>query len=123
MMKKLHEEVIELKDKEYGRAAAKFGLKNNSDHESYAVLLEEVQEAQEDMEIIHRKLNNFWLLTRHNEKPELKLGMIKALERYAELLACEAIQVAAMAKKAAITIVDPMATQEMEEIADEVCGH
>lgn len=119
MMKQLLAEVQELKEKEYGRAAAKFGLKNNSDHESYAVLLEEFQEAQEDMDIVQRKLNNFWALVKRNDNPDLKLSMAKGLEQYAELLACEAIQVAAMAKKAAVTICDPEAYKELTGGADQ----
>lgn len=113
MMKKLLEEVEELKEKEYSRAAAKFGLKNNSDHESYAVLLEETEEASDELAMVQKQMAIFWSKIRSDESPSDKLTIARAIEFSATQLAAEAIQVAAMAKKAAVTIRDPEADKEL----------
>lgn len=113
MMKKLLKEVEELEEKEYGRAAAKFGLKNNSDHESYAVLLEATEEAADELAMVQKRLAIFWSKIRSDESPSDKLRIVQAIEFNAKQLAAEAIQVAAMAKKAAITICDPEAAEEL----------
>ena len=106
MMDKLLAEVKELEEKEYGRASAKFGCTNNSDHESYAVLLEEVEEADYEVSQVSVQLNQFWQLTKHNDDDISKYSRLLEMERRALLAACELIQVAAMAKKAAITVGD-----------------
>ena len=46
---------------EYDRATEKFGETNNSDHESYAVLLEELQEAQAEGETAQKAVDAFWV--------------------------------------------------------------
>ena len=43
-MEELIKSVVCAECEEYGRASAKFGAVNNSDHESYAVLREEADE-------------------------------------------------------------------------------
>lgn len=111
-MQKLIEDVSRLVEEEYGRAGAKFGLTNNSDHETYAVLLEEFQEAQDEMERIERKLSGFWECVKANDSHHLELGFLNSLQKYAIYAACECIQVAAMAKKGAITICDRGAVSE-----------
>lgn len=106
MMDKLIEEVKILVDSEYGRAGAKFGLTNHSDHESYAVLLEEREEAHVECAGVDRALNYLWDLIKRNAPDEEKLEVCKNLEARAVLAASEFIQVAAMAKKAALTVCD-----------------
>lgn len=106
MMDKLIVEVQELVEKEYGRASAKFGCTNNSDHESYAVLLEEREEAHAECEGVDGALNYLWDLIKRNAPDEKKFEICKNLENRALLAACEFIQVAAMAKKAAMTVGD-----------------
>lgn len=106
MMDKLISEVKELVEKEYGRASAKFGPTNNSDHESYAILLEEREEAQAECEAVDELLKHFWSQVKRNASDDDKLKVCNKLETYAMLAACELIQVAAMAKKAAMTVGD-----------------
>lgn len=112
-MEQLIQQVSGLVQEEYGRAGAKFGLKNKSDHESYAVCKEEFEEAQEDLDIMKRYLEDFWRATKNNESADIKLGISKKLMNYSILAACECIQVAAMASKAAITVCDYPAFQEL----------
>ena len=106
MMDKLVAEVKKLVEAEYGRASAKFGCTNNSDHESYAVLLEEREEAHEECAGVDQALHYLWDLIKRNAPDEKKFEICKNLETRALLAACEFIQVAAMAKKAAMTVGD-----------------
>lgn len=103
-MDKLIADVKELVDEEYLRAATKFGATNNSDHESYAVLLEELEEAQSEVAEVHFQLQHFWQLTKANDDDLSKFSRLLEMERRALLAACELIQVTAMAKKAAATV-------------------
>ena len=98
--------VKDLVDREYGRAGAQFGLTNNSDHESYALILEEFQEAQTEVATVDDKLSVFWDLVKENGGPETKFNVLKSMEGTAILAACELIQVSAMAKKASLTVCD-----------------
>lgn len=117
-VKQLMKEVQGVIEAEYGRAGAKFGLANNSDHESYAVLLEEFQEAQEDMTVLSRRMDDFWLMVKNNESDDEKFLLLKQMEIISEEFAAEAIQVAAMVKKAAITVVDRGARKELTDAVD-----
>lgn len=112
-MQKLIEEVKELVEREYGRAGAKFGLTNNSDHESYAVLQEELEEAQDEMVFLEQALKKFWFTVRQDQVDDTKLWRLKDVQKRALLAACECIQVAAMAKKASITVCNRAATKEV----------
>ena len=103
-MDKLMSEVEESVEKEYGRAAAKFGCTNNSDHESYAILLEEMEEAETEVHLVRTQLEGFWALTKANDDDLSKYSRLLEMGRRAKLAACELIQVAAMAKKAAMTV-------------------
>ena len=114
MMDKLIEEVQECVEREYGRAGAKFGLTNHSDHESYAIMLEEFQEALEEVGDVNRQLSIFWGDTKCNAFNDKKLDICKKIENSALLAACEFIQVAAMAKKAAITLCNRAAAKEFK---------
>lgn len=105
-MGKLIDEVQELVEREYGRAGAKFGLTNHSDHESYAILLEEFQEAQNELHSVDKYMKEFWEQVKGDYAPYDKFVTCVDMEKRALLCACEMIQVAAMAKKAALTICD-----------------
>ena len=105
-MEKLIEEVKECVEREYGRAGAKFGPTNHSDHESYAVILEEIQEAEQEILQFKESLGHFWYFVKNDYDPSDKLSACKEMQRRALLGACELIQVSAMAKKAVVTICD-----------------
>ena len=103
-MEELISEVLNCVSNEYGRASAKFGPTNNSDHESYAIMLEEFEESQDEMHHLKDEMTAFWNSIKLNSSDKVKLYECNTMERTAILAACEMIQVAAMARKAAITI-------------------
>lgn len=95
--KKTMEDVKVLVQNELGMASGVYGYKFNSKHEAYAVILEEVEEAEDEFNGINYRLKNIWHEIKENIDCDTNLSL---LERYAINLACEAIQVAAMARKA-----------------------
>ena len=114
-MQKLIEDVARLVEEEYGRAGAKFGLTNHSDHESYAVLLEEVEEAEFELKVFREKMDELWRLIKCNDGDWEKHRQLYEMRKRAVLAACEFIQVAAMCQKANITVCDRGATEEFNE--------
>ena len=103
-MEELIKSVVCAECEEYGRASVKFGAVNNSDHESYAVLREEVDEAFDAMEDVDNLTNMFFESVKHNEEDGRKLDILNVIKHLAEEAAAESIQVAAMARKAIETI-------------------
>lgn len=99
-------EVMELVEHEYGRASAKFGPTNHSDHESYAVILEEIQEAKLNIDSFEKEMSVFWDMVKDNADDRSKCAGLRRMQSEALLGACELIQVAAMAKKAVLTVCD-----------------
>jgi hypothetical protein len=81
---------------ELDSASIENGSTFNSQHEGYAIILEEVQEAKEELDRVEQKLKLLWGATRRDEYP---VEAIQMLNHYAKLVACEAIQVAAMSTK------------------------
>lgn len=71
----------------------------NSRHEGYAVILEEAQEAETELRQMANNLNGLWELTKQNAPKEDIEMLAEGLEQSAVLLAAEAIQTAAMARK------------------------
>lgn len=116
-MQKLIEDVGRLVEEEYGRAGAKFGLTNNSDHESYAVLLEEVEETESELEAFREDMKQLWQLIKCDDTDWSKHRVLHHMRRKALLAACECIQVAAMCKKADITVCNRGALIELSEEA------
>lgn len=96
-MNVVHEEVEKLVEKELAAATERFGL-NHSWHEKYAVMLEELQELKEQVNIADAEIESVWFGVRHNKHEYIEDHIHYAYER-AVNAACEAIQVAAMAKK------------------------
>ena len=99
MMSRLKKAVDQLVHDEYALASEQYGPKHNTPHEAYAVMKEELEEAQHEVDTVDDKLNiEYWrgvmydsdLTCTHNAK-EIRDHAIKA--------ACEMIQVAAMAEK------------------------
>lgn len=104
-MEKLIKSVQAIKEEEYGRASEKFGAVNNSDHESFAVLFEEMQESFEEVKNTDANIQQFWQMVKSKDAEDQdKQSELTAIENSAIFAACEFIQVAAMAYKANRTI-------------------
>ncbi len=99
------EEITKLIDKELAAANDKFGL-NHSNHESFAVLCEEIDETQERATEIKIRAADLWLGIKENETPEETRKRFSAVYASAAQLAIEAVQVAAMARKGVISNIE-----------------
>lgn len=95
--KKTMEGVKYLVQNELDMACEDNGDSFHSDHESFSVILEEVAEAKEELQIIVDCMNGLWRSVRQDNKSG---EILTDIERHAKRLACEAIQIAAMARKA-----------------------
>ena len=103
-MEELIKSVVCAECEEYGRASVKFGAVNNSDHESYAVLREEADEAIDAMEDVDNLTDSFFEMVKNNEEDKVKMDILNVIKHRAEEAASESIQAAAMARKAIETI-------------------
>lgn len=90
-------------DNELDMARDEHGATFASMHEGAAVLAEEAQEAAEEVEAIHRKFDNLWAEVRADNSKTAR-EYAEDIASHAERLACEAIQVAAMALKFVDTV-------------------
>lgn len=97
MSNAIQKDVENLVEKELADANKKFPLFNSS-HEGYAVLLEEVEETQDELALLKMHLEKSWQYIKNNDK-ESQIEHICYVQGRAKKLACEAIQVAAMAQK------------------------
>ncbi len=95
----IRDEITELVDKELDAANKKFGL-NHSDHESYAVLHEEVDEAREALALVEYQERIVWNAVKSNADSVIMCKLYEKVYDAAVNLAVEAAQVAAMARKA-----------------------
>lgn len=98
-MQDLVNEITDCIEREYRRAAEKHGERHSSPHEAYAVILEEFEEAMEDIDAARRALNSMWSVAKNNSST---LASVSTLETAATMAAAELVQVAAMAKKAGL---------------------
>ena len=98
-MKDLLNEVNALTLKEYERAAKVNGDTFNSPHETYAVILEEFEEATENLEEFDDAFKAYWSCVKKNDRTSQKDQLIY-MHHYAISAAAEMIQVAAMCHKA-----------------------
>jgi hypothetical protein len=90
-------EVKALVDKELEAAQGAHGL-FASYHEKYAVMLEEAEEAEAELKQLMTEMERMWDAIKHDDSENA--DRFAARIRFtAERLACEAIQVAAMAAK------------------------
>lgn len=96
--KKMLPHVENLMAKEYVMAAIDHGEYFMSPHEGYAIIKEEVEEAQAEIDSVNWHLEYLWRMVRA-ENPDGYIDAAQIVERKALQLACEAIQVAAMAMK------------------------
>ena len=87
--------VNQLIQAEYENACEKFGDKYHSLHEGYAILLEEVEEAEKETKFLEKWLDNFWNSIRNNnsfDKKECIEEMIECVENaIKELAQCGAV--------------------------------
>lgn len=79
----------------------KYGPTYHSEHEGYAVLLEEVEEAGEAAEFMQDSLKRLWASIRANDFSNFELAQI---HEYAKGLAEEAVQVAAVCERLMETV-------------------
>ena len=92
------EKVKELVDLELKSANEKFPP-FHSEHEGYAVILEEVEELECEIELIHRDLRVMWQYIKNGDIAGVLPHTVENVSKFAIYAACEAIQVAAMCKK------------------------
>ena len=93
----IHNDIKTLTEKELKAANEKFPL-FASMHEGSAVMYEEIQETEQELEMIHYHFREMWNCTRENDSENAN-DHAKLIRGYAEYLAVEAVQVAAMAQK------------------------
>ena len=99
-MKNLINDVKELVREEYARASVVNGETLHSNHESYAVILEELEEAEHEDKIFRNTLNVFWEMVKHDESAYT--AVLEQMERVAVRAAAEWIQVAGVCHKAGL---------------------
>lgn len=80
-------------------AIENYGPTYNSDHEGYAVLKEEIEEADSALKYIQDELCDLWKVIKINDYPKYKQEIIKRIVKEAKNLAMEACQIAAVGKK------------------------
>lgn len=102
-MKKLIDAVTLLADAEYKRASSEHGSVAGSEHEAYALIKEEAEEASDETVQMWNKIKAFWATVKTDESPNSQKRHLDSIKRHAILGACELIQVAAMADKAMAT--------------------
>ena len=78
-------------------ARKNYGDRYNSQHEGYAVLLEEVEEVSDDLTYIKNNLGVLWQSIKTNDLKDTTL--LTDIEGTAQLLALEAVQIAAVCAK------------------------
>lgn len=95
-MSTIKSDVEKLVQKELEFANRKFPM-FRSDHEGAAVIVEEIEEAKAELEEIDDDFHNLWCLVKDND---IRSSTYAAWVFESSIrLACEAIQVAAMAQK------------------------
>jgi len=100
-MKELIESVKKLIEDETRRCDIVSGYTMNSNHETFAYILEEVQESAIEMDGVQKELNEFWNhISRDTGYGHTNL---ETIQRRAILGACELIQVAQLARKGMLT--------------------
>lgn len=97
-MEELMRSVADLADREYQWAAKSHGGAAYSPHEGYALIKEEVEEADEEMDRLKKKLTFLWENVK-NDADDVAQRNFEDMKSMAIAGACELIQVAAMADK------------------------
>lgn len=104
-MKELLEEVKQIEISELARANEKFPL-FASNHEAYAVILEEFEETEEELHRAKISLEVVWNLIKDDLPTNVLEERFKTGRKTMLLCACEAIQTAAMFEKAICSMED-----------------
>ena len=94
-MNAIKNDVQKLVQKELNSANEKFPL-FNSPHEGYAVIKEEIEECMDDLTMMLEAFSAAWDKIKNNK---YAFNTIHQVKEFAESLAIEAVQVAAMADK------------------------
>ena len=94
-MNAVKSDVEKLVQKELEYANQRFPM-FRSDHEGAAVIVEEIKEAEDEPKSIKSVFEELWYTVKLNESNE---PWVSRVMEYSVNLACEAIQVAAMAQK------------------------
>ena len=94
-MNAVKQDVEKLVQKELESANQRFPM-FRSDHEGAAVIFEEIEEADDELKSIKSVFEELWYTVKSNESNE---PWVSRVMEYSVNLACEAIQVAAMAQK------------------------
>lgn len=97
-MDAIRPDVERLVKKELKSANEKFGM-FHSQHEGYAIILEEFEEVKDDLNALEMDLNYLWYCIKNDIVDEYFYENLKTIKTNAIALAVEAIQVAAMAQK------------------------
>lgn len=80
------------------RAGKEYGKFFHTAHEGYAIMKEEVEEANHDMSGCERLINDLWECVKKNNNGTAVMAA-REIYRRASFLAMESVQVAAMAEK------------------------
>lgn len=86
---------------EVQQAYAEHGDMFSSDNEAWGVMMEEIEEAKQDMKTVDKAMKNFFQSTRTAWTDDMeRRGCLTIIQRYALLCAAECCQIAACAAKA-----------------------
>ena len=96
-MEYVYKKVEELVKNEITDATERLRL-YHSWHEKYAVMLDELQKLREEVNLTDKEIDSIWFGIRNN-LPEYSEDRIYYVYEHAVKAACDAIQVAVMAKK------------------------
>lgn len=96
-MEYVYKKVEELVKDEITDATERLGL-YHSWHEKYAIMLEEMEKLEHEVQLTKDYLNSFWFGVKENIEDYAEANIPDVYE-HAVKAACEAIHVAAMAKK------------------------
>ena len=84
---------------ETDNAKKNWGPTYHSEHEAWAVLKEEVEEAAEEEKTIQDCLGALWNAIRQGQQQERQKNSLYYILQHAQALATEAVQIAAVAQK------------------------
>lgn len=99
VVRELQDEIVTVVFSELFRAQKEHGETFHSMPEAFSVIWEEIEEANEEMQRVRQKANDVWLANRRDDADAFQVRASKTAAA-ATLLACEAVQVAAMCMKA-----------------------